>query len=113
MLCEQTIRQCNLGTRDSHILGFMLDVHGMNVTLTGPDLVVDDDARRIMVERNGEKITIQYGDLQSGDKFYLEDNNGQPKRYRVIDISGTPDGNCEITTEVMSSRLIDYITGND
>ena len=76
----------------------------MNVTLNDPVLIVDD-VRNIFVERDGNKMTIQYGDLQIDDLFYMEDSNGRPRRYRVVDISGTASGNCEITTEMVTFSM--------
>src|ERR1700721_4646308 len=75
----------NLGSECDSLLD---DDWPMNVTLNDPVLIVDD-VRNIFVERDGNKMTIQYGDLQIDDLFYMEDSNGRPRRYRVVDISGT------------------------
>lgn len=104
MRCEQTIRQRVLGSGDSRVLGFSVDVHGMNVTLNQPEMIVED-SKRIMIDRAGQKMTVNYGDLQIDDLFYFEDNAGAPRRYRVIDISGTPTGEAEITTEMINFRM--------
>lgn len=75
----------------------------MNVTINQPELVVEGE-KKIMIQRDGQSMTVHYGDLQIGDLYYFEDGNGRPQRYRVIDIGGTPSGNAEITTEVVNHR---------
>lgn len=66
--------------------------------------MVVEGEKKIMIQRNGESMTVHYGDLQIGDMYYFEES-GQPRRYRVIDIGGTPDGNAEITTETVNFRM--------
>lgn len=56
---------------------------------------------KIKVIRNGEILTVTYLDLQVEDMFYHFDGGGNAQKYRVIDMVGQPDGNVEISTEIV------------
>lgn len=75
----------------------------MIVNINLPDITAEGD-KQIMIERDGQKMTVCYGDLQIGDMYYFADQ-GIPRRYRVIDIGGTPEGTAEITTETVEFRM--------
>lgn len=73
----------------------------VNVIIDQPALIVEGE-RRIMIEREGATLIVRYGDLQIGDLYYYENDQGDPIRYKVIDIGGTPVGNAEIGTEIVA-----------
>lgn len=56
-----------------------------------------------MIHRNGESLTVHYGDLQIGDMYFYQELDGHPRQYMVIDIGGTPSGNAEITTTIIQT----------
>lgn len=74
----------------------------MNVALNRPDMVVDGE-KQIMIYRDNQQMTVHYLDLQIGDLYFFQEDDGIPRQYRVIDIGGTPSGNAEITTEVIQA----------